>query len=223
MRIVKPEIEIMHPCKQITGTDILKHIELCGRVCYKSEGRIAEGSAEKFVAALIRRGHESVLEHYSITVRIICDRATANQLVRHRIASYSQESTRYCNYASDRFERDISVIMPDEIASSETARWIWTRAMRRSEMEYKRLLKEEGIKPEVARGVLPHDLKTEVVATMNLREWRHVLKLRTSPGAQDAIKRIMHQVLSEFKAFLPAVFDDLEGVSSDGEKQNRTA
>ena len=109
MKIIKPSIDILTP---IDGTEILKHIELCGRVCYKSEEKISEGSAETFIANIIKRGHEAVLEHYDITVKFICDRGVSHEIVRHRLASYCQESTRYCNYSKEGFGKEITVIAP---------------------------------------------------------------------------------------------------------------
>lgn len=109
MKIISPSFEILTP---LDGQAVLKHIELCGRVCYKSEDKITDTSASTFVASIIKRGHEAVLEHYDITVKFICDRGVSHELVRHRLASYCQESTRYCNYSKDGFGREITVIKP---------------------------------------------------------------------------------------------------------------
>ena len=109
MRVINAGYEII---SELNGEEILKHIERCARVCYKSEDRITAGSAEKMVAALIRSGHEAMLEHYSFTVKFICDRGIANELVRHRIASFAQESSRYCCYAKDKFGKELTFINP---------------------------------------------------------------------------------------------------------------
>ncbi len=178
MILVKPEIEIID---MAAYSEVLKKIEKIGRVCYKSEDKISEGSAERFIAGLIKRGHESVIEHESVTLRIICDRGVTHEIVRHRLASYSQESTRYCNYSKDKFQNQISVIdistgfsydldNPDDRRTYE----IWQNAMEWAEKYYFQML-EAGATPQEARSVLPNSLKTELVMTMDLREWRHVL------------------------------------------------
>ena len=110
MQAIKPYTQIYG---DIDGQEILKKIETCGRVCYKSEGKIEEGSAEKFVANIIKRGHEAVLEHASITIKFVVDRGVSHEIVRHRIASYCQESTRYCNYSKDDFGKEITFIIPN--------------------------------------------------------------------------------------------------------------
>lgn len=183
MKIIKPDVQFITP---IDGATILKRLEQCGRVCYKSEDKITEGSAEKFVAGIIKRGHEAVLEHCSFTVKFICDRGVSHEIVRHRMASYCQESTRYCNYGKDKFGEEITVIKPcfwDENTLCEKVKMdCWRIAMRDAEDAYFALL-DEGCSPQEARSVLPNSLKTEVVMTANIREWRHFLKLRCSPAA----------------------------------------
>ena len=204
MRIVKAGYEIISP---IDGENILKHIELCGRVCYKSEERIADDSARKFVASIVKRGHESVLEHVSITVRLICDRGVSHEIVRHRIASYSQESTRYCNYASGK-NNDLTFIEPlfwNDDAKLE----VWKESMREIECVYANLI-YNGATPQEARSVLPNSLKTELICTMNLREWRHFFKQRTSKAAHPQMREITIPLLAEFKEKIPVVFDDIE-------------
>ena len=218
MKIIKPSVQIMTPLNQ---AEILAHIERCGRTCYKSEDKITEDSAEKFVRNLIKRGHESVLEHYSFTVRFICDRGVSHELVRHRIASYSQESTRYCNYGND-----VVFILPCYL--EEAARIVeenksrslfempkeaqlfsdWRVAMRFTESIYKDMLKL-GATPQEARAVLPNSLKTEVVSTMNLRQWRHVIKQRIAPAAHPQIREVMEMLLEELREKLPVVFEDI--------------
>ena len=204
MKIIRPYVEIY---EDFDGMEILKKIEHCGRVCYKSEGKICKDSAKKFVANIIKRGHESVLEHASITLKFVVDRGVSHEIVRHRMASYSQESTRYCNYIKDDFGSEITVIMPYFLEGS-VAYKTWKAAMLCAETAYFKLL-EIGLKPEEARTVLPNSLKTEVVVTMNLRELRHFLKLRTANAAHPQMLEITRPLLDELKKMIPVVFDDI--------------
>lgn len=206
----------------IDGEEILRKIERAGRTCYKSEDKITPESARAFVAGIIKRGHESVLEHEKVTVRIICDRGVTHEIVRHRIASYSQESTRYCNYGHDG---EITVILPlwfrgahgrhilnagmpdprdDELQLYKD----WAYACSTSEAMYMRLI-AAGQSPQQARAVLPNSLKTEIVCTFNLREWRHFFRLRTASSAHPQMREIICPLLHEFKRLIPVVFDDI--------------
>ena len=209
MKIIEPSYTIMTP---INREYVLKHIEICGRTCYKSEDKITEESAAKFVKGLISRGHEAMIEHYSITVRFICDRGVSHEIVRHRLASFAQESTRYCNYIKDDFGSEITVIKP-LFLEENTAGWrMWKRTCDMAETAYFDLL-DWGCTPQEARAVLPNSLKTEVVVTMNLREWRHFFKLRavgTTGKPHPQMKELALPLLNEFKQVLPEVFDDLE-------------
>ena len=190
------------------GQEILKKIERCGRVCYKSEGKIEEGSAEKFVANIIKRGHEAVLEHASITVKFVVDRGISHEIVRHRIASYCQESTRYCNYSKEEFGSEITFIIPGYL-NYGTPEWVmWKDAMKACEIAYFRLL-NIGLTPQEARAVLPNSLKTELVMTANLREWRNFFKLRTSNAAHPQMREVARPLLDELKELIPVVFDDI--------------
>ena len=207
MKTIKPRFEIM----QHTA-DLEMLIEKAGRVCYKSEDRITEGSAEKFISRLMDSKHESVLEHGSITVRIICDRGISHELVRHRLASFSQESTRYCNYSKEGFGKEITVI---DIASGFKMRVtdekemaiysIWLNAMKEAERSYFDMI-DAGATPQLARSVLPNSLKTEVVVTANPREWLHVFRLRTSNQAHPQIREIMIPMQAEFAKYWPSIF-----------------
>lgn len=206
MRIIKPSVEIVDAFE---GLDVIRKLEMCGRVCYKSEGRIKEGSAEKFVAAIIKSGHESVIEHVSFTVKFIVDRGVSHEMVRHRIASYSQESTRYCNYSKDDFQSEITVIEPHFLVKDSLG-WVeWKLAMEAAENAYFNML-NIGHSPQEARAVLPNSLKTELIMTANLREWRHFLKLRTSPAAHPQMREVAKLLLEELKTKIPVVFDDIE-------------
>jgi len=211
MNIINASFSIEDPVDGDDGMEILRHIELSGRTCYKSNGFCAEvwdkERTAKFVKNLIERGHESVLEHEKITVRFICDRGVSHELVRHRIASFSQESTRYCNYTKDKFGNQITVIDPGRWMTDEQM-GMWTRAMDAAESQYFELIRVET-KPEIARSVLPNSLKTEIVVTANVREWRHILKLRTAPPAHPQMRELMIPLLKELKSRIPVVFDDI--------------
>lgn len=206
MKIIKPRVEFITP---IDGDTILKRIEECGRVCYKSEDKITESSAPKFVAGIIKRGHEAVLEHCSFTVKFICDRGVSHEIVRHRMASYCQESTRYCNYSKGDFDGEITVIEPCYLNKDTFAYDEWNESCRRAETAYFNLL-NWGLLPQEARAVLPNSLKTEVVMTANIREWRHFLKLRCSKAAHPQIREVATQLLKELQAKVPVLFDDIE-------------
>lgn len=186
MKIINACYSIETP---IDGKQILKRIEKAGRICYKSEDRITEESAKAFVRTLIERGHESVLEHESITVRFICDRGITHEIVRHRLASYSQESTRYCNYSGNKFGNQITFIKPCFLEEGTGGYKLWKQAMFVAEKEYFELL-NWGCTPQEARSVLPNSTKTEILMTANLREWRHFLKLRTSTAAHPQMREL---------------------------------
>jgi len=209
LKIIKPSVELITP---IDGQAILERLEQCGRVCYKSEGKITDGSAEKFVAGIISRGHEAVLEHCSVTVKFICDRGVSHEIVRHRMASYCQESTRYCNYSKDGFGNEITVIEPcyfDKRGEGILQYDVWKRACEEAERVYFALLKN-GCTPQEARAVLPNSLKTEVVMTANMREWRHFFKLRCSAATHPQMREVATMLLAEFKSRIPVLFDDID-------------
>ncbi len=205
VKIIKPSFEILTP---INGDEILKLIELAGRTCYKSNDLITKDSAKNFVEKIAKRGHESVLEHYNITVRFICNRGFTHELVRHRLAAYSQESTRYCNYTKDKFGSEITVIKPYELQEGSEEYNIWKQAMENSEKSYMSMV-SSGSKPENARGVLPIDIKTEIVITTNLREWKHIFSLRTSPAAHPSMRELMIPLAKEFQKQIPVIFDKI--------------
>lgn len=205
MKVIKPSYQILN---DIDGITILKCLERIGRVCYKSENKISSESAKIFIKRIIESGHESVIEHSIISVRFICDRGVSHEIVRHRIASYSQESTRYCNYSQEKFGNEITLIKPSFWNDNSEEYIVWKKTMERIEQSYFDLI-ELGAKPEEARSVLPNSLKTEIVVTMNLREWRHFLSLRTSPKAHPQIREITIPLLNELKEKMPVVFDDI--------------
>jgi len=232
--IVKPGYEIM-----TTSHGLIEHLERCGRTCYKSEDKITEDSAAKFMERVIKQGHESVLEHASMTVKIICDRACSHQLVRHRLGAYSQESQRYCNYGQKGFQfiAPKSLEIPvgeyhlvgteeflgttDLLFKNKSPMWCdkwsleypvfrWLKNRFRDCKEYEHCL-QEGMRPEDARSVLPNATKTEVVTTYNIRQWRHVFRERAlNAHAQWQIKDIMLGILEEFTDAMPSLFGDLK-------------
>lgn len=206
MKIINASVEFMEP---IDGQAILKHIEKCGRVCYKSEDKIQEQSAEKFVAGIIKSGHEAVLEHKSFTVKFTCDRGVSHEIVRHRLAAYCQESTRYCNYSGDKFGNEITVIKPCYLTEGTKQYILWEMSCAESEKRYFELL-FEGCKAQEARAVLPNSLKTEVVMTADLREWRHFFKLRCAPAAHPQMREVAIQLLHMCQAEIPIIFDDIQ-------------
>lgn len=210
MKIIKPSVEFIDSPDY---GEVLRKIERIGRVCYKSEDKITEDSAEKFVRGIIKSGHESVIEHVSLSVKVICDRGVSHEIVRHRLASYSQESTRYCNYSKESFGNEITVIEPcfwdKGSLSGEAKMTCWRIAMRDAEDAYFTLL-EAGCSPQEARSVLPNSLKTEIVMTMNLREWRHFLRLRGSKAAHPQIREVTKMILDEFREKYPVFVEDIQ-------------
>ena len=215
MKIIKPTYEILTPISK-GGLDELKHIEKIGRVCYKSEDRITKDgkSAKKFVKMLIDHGHEAMIEHSTLSVKFIVDRGVSHELVRHRIASWAQESTRYVNYSKEKYGKEITVIEPFFFAKKDPEtkqkRACWETACLEAEKQYMALL-EFGATPQEARSVLPNSTKTEVVMTANYREWRNFFKLRTSEAAHPQMKEVTRMLLKDLKKKLPVVFDDIKG------------
>ena len=205
MRIMDPSIEIL---TDVDAYKIMKNIETWGRDCYKSENLINEESAKKFIKRIIASGHESVLEHEKLTIKFICDRGVSHEIVRHRIASYSQESTRYCNYSQEKFGKELTLIRPCFWKDDEEKYRIWCDVMEKVECSYNELM-SMGAKPEEARSILPNSLKTEIVVTMNLRELRHFLRLRTSTKAHPQMREVANMLLRYVKESLPVFFEDI--------------
>ena len=217
MKIINPSTRLYvngQPLAWKYGIDMLKAIERIGRTCYKSEDKITDDSYETFVRNLIKRGHLSVIEHCSVTADIICDRGVTHEIVRHRIGSYSQESTRYCNYSADKYGNEITVIDPGtafewgDTPAAMAKRLNWKSACRVAEMRYLKLL-ELGASPQEARSVLPNSLKTEIWVTYNLREWRHFFQLRCAPAAHPQMQEVARMLLAEMTAYVPIIFDDI--------------
>lgn len=211
MKLIKPYYEILTP---INGDEILKTIERVARTCYKSEDKINEDSTQKIIKSLIEKHHEAMIEFYDIIVKFICDRGVSHEIVRHRLASYAQESTRYCNYS----KKGMTFIQPtfwnevDGVSSktfnNQDMLLNWQCSMECSELAYKNLIRL-GATPQEARSVLPNSLKTEIICTANIREWRHILKLRTSKAAHPQMRALMLPLLHELQDELPALFGDI--------------
>ena len=222
MNILRAGFEILTPISE-GGIDELKHIEKIGRVCYKSEGKITKDgeSAKKFVKMLIDSGHEAMIEHSSLSVRFTVDRGVSHELVRHRIASFAQESTRYVNYSLDKFGNEINVInirdgidldnkmknMDSSIIDAILREWF--SAMKDAEKHYMKMI-ELGATPQIARSVLPNSTKTEITITTNYREWRNFFKLRVPATAHPQMREVTIPLLKELKNRLPIIFDDIK-------------
>ena len=222
MNILRAGFEILTPISE-GGIDELKHIEKIGRVCYKSEGKITKDgeSAKKFVKMLIDRGHEAMIEHSSLSVKFVVDRGVSHELVRHRIASFAQESTRYVNYSLDKFGNEINVInirdgidldnkmknMDSSIIDAILREWF--SAMKDAEKHYMKMI-ELGATPQIARSVLPNSTKTEITITTNYREWRNFFKLRVPATAHPQMREVTIPLLKELKNRLPIIFDDIK-------------
>ena len=205
MKIIRPFARILS-----ATPDLEKTIELAGRTCYKSEDKITDCSATAFVAKIRSINHESVLEHGAISVLFTVDRGVSHELVRHRIASFSQESTRYCNYSKDKFGNEITVIDPRGAFPEMTEAMFstWEGAMIEAEAGYFAMV-DMGAKAQLARDVLPNSLKTEIVMTTNPREWRHVFKLRCADAAHPQMREVMLPLRTQFVHLWPSLFADL--------------
>ena len=215
MKIVIPSANVYmhHPfCAGVAepneaAYDLEEFMERVGRTCYKSEDRITEDSSRKFIKMLYERGHHAMLEHCVASVKFVCDRGVTHELVRHRLCSFAQESTRYCNYGKDKFDNQISVIEPPGLDTPE-AREAWERACLVAEEQYMNLI-GMGVPPQIARSILPNCLKTEIWTTANLREWTHIFKLRCSSKAHPQIREVMMMALEVFRNEVPSMFEGL--------------
>lgn len=205
MKVVKQKYEILTPIS-VGGIEELSFIERAARTCYKSESHMTEDltSAKKLIKSLIDHGHEAMLEHSILSVKFTCDRAIANEIVRHRLFSFAQESTRYVNYGG----KDICFIAPLSFSSTSDEYRIWEHACAVSESAYNGLIRI-GARPEEARSVLNNSLKTEIVVTGNYREWRHFLYLRTSNSAHPQIRALSRELLNDLYHSIPIIFDDI--------------
>lgn len=215
MKIMKSGFDIRFPKNKTTMKEMLLLVEEAARICYLTDGEIGEEFNAEFIRKKVDAGHLSVTEHSMISVRVVCDRGVSHEIVRHRLASYSQESTRYCNYGKDKFEREIKVIdlatgfcydlnNPNDLAKYEE----WQAAMADAERHYMRML-ELGASAQEARSVLPNSTKTEIMMSMNFREWRHFFSLRAAKPAHPQMKEIAIPMLIKFKHIAPVMFEDL--------------
>lgn len=205
MRAINQEafIERMHE-PEIVMTDLERY----ARLAYKSEDKIGPGTAEKMITNLLNKKpvpHDSPIEHHSMTARFICCRGMTHEMVRHRLASYTQESTRYCNYAKGKFDKQITCIWPHGMDDKDLRYMEWIAAMEDAEKHYFKMI-EAGFKPQIARGVLPIDLKTEIIMTCNLRQWRHVFRLRTDSAAHPQMQELMGMLYKKMNVLLPVLF-----------------
>lgn len=209
MKIINASYEILTDISPYATIE-LEQIERAARTCYKSEDKITDQaeSAKKLIKKLIENGHEAMLEHSILSVKFICDRGVSHELVRHRLASFAQESTRYCNYSQDKFGKEITLIKPAAFTRGSKAYDIWTTACSFAEVSYFELL-NDGASPQDARAVLPNSLKTEVVMTANYREWRHFFDLRCNKAAHPQIRELTVPLLYELHDRIPVIFDDL--------------
>lgn len=224
-KIIKPKFQIL---SRLNERNILRHLERCGRICYKSEDKITDDSCYKFIKMLLSRGHESVIEHYSFTVKFVCSRSLSHQLVRHRLCSFSEQSQRYCNFET---KVEMGIILPYWLDDNDKRRiknksfsstlqvpnnislkcQHWLDSVIESIVSYGILIRNNSeMTPQQVRSILPNAAKTEIVCTANLRQWRHILKLRTSKGADPEIKELMIPLLNKLKEKLPTIFGDIE-------------
>ena len=219
MLIIQPEIQV----ENYDGIKIMKNIERACRTCYRSEGLITEDSYKKLLKNCINRGHESILEHEKITIRMICDIGVYKDLTRHRFGSFSIESTRYCNYGKDKFDNEIKFIEPvfytpgvmeeynDPIKKNDCLKTqYWERCMKFIESDYMDMTNIVGAKPDELRMLLPHSTAAEVTMTANIREWRHILGLRCSKAAHPAIRQLLIPLLLKFKEDMPELFSAID-------------
>lgn len=212
MKIIEPSFEIINPKPEELRERTYWVLEAAGRTCYQSEADITEESAAKFIQRRIQEGHESILEHAVITVRFIVDRGVSHELVRHRLCAFSQESTRYCNYSKGKFGNELTFIRPFYLDENSPEYVKWEVSCHVAEDTYLNMLKN-GCTPEEARAVLPNSLKTEVMMTANIREWRHILKLRAAgytgkPHPQ--MSQVMTPLLTYLQEVMPEIFGDIE-------------
>ena len=207
VKLIEPSVEIV---SDVDGDKILKHIELCARNCYKSEGNITEdtSSAIKMIGKLIELDHTAMIEHFSITVRLICDVGVYKDLTRHRHCSFAIESTRYCNYSKGKFGNELTFIKPCNMDDTKGIYHTWLRTMKDIENAYMQM-SEFGALPDQLRMILPHSTAASVIMTANMRELRHMFKLRCAKQAHPSVRQVMLMLLKEVHSKIPVLFDDL--------------
>ena len=206
MKLIKPYTEILTP---VDTVDVYKTIEKVARTCYKSEDKISDTSAERMIKSLIKSGHEAMIEFFDITVKFVTDRGVSHEIVRHRLGSYAQESTRYCNYSNDKFGKELTFVEPSWYDTSSDQQQDWfDLACLKTESIYLKMI-EDGLTPQQARQVLPNALKTEINVKFNLREWRHFFNLRCHHTAHPDMRELAIPLLKDMYTLLPIVFEDL--------------
>lgn len=205
MKIIEPEIQI----EKVDYKKIMKNLERACRTCYRSEDKITDESYKTLLKNCVNRGHESILEHEKITIRMICDIGVYKDLTRHRIASFSIESTRYCNYGKDKFDNEIKFIKPVNIEEGTELYVEWKKACETIEDCYKKMAKQ-GATPDQMRMILPHSTAAIVTMTANIREWKHILALRTTKHTHPAVEQVMIPLLKNFKEKMPEIFENIE-------------
>lgn len=206
IQVSKPSWEYID---DINPEKIMNKLEQIIRVCYKSEDKISEGSAERLVSNIVKSGHTAMLEHASITVKFYCSRGCSHELVRHRHCGFAQESSRYCSYNKDKFGNKITVIKPNDFKIGSSEYIMWKESMERSGQAYFDLKNMLKVQNDMARGVLPTDLKTEIVVTASIREWRAIFDLRCSEKAHPEIRNVMKSLLFDMNSKMPILFGDI--------------
>ncbi|MBD3352799.1 MAG: FAD-dependent thymidylate synthase [Candidatus Lokiarchaeota archaeon] len=210
VNIIDPYYEIWSLGAFQESVKILKFIEKIARVCYKSEDKISEDSYTRLLKMLIKNRHGAMLEHGGMmTIHFVCNRGFTHEIVRHRLASFAQESTRYVDYSKDKFENEITFVRPPNLKQNTPEYEKWYNAMVNAEEKYLNLRKAK-VSTQIARGVLPIDVKTEIVVSTNHREWRNIFRLRTAPDAHPSMHQLMRPLLKELKQKIPIMYDDIE-------------
>ena len=220
IRVIEPGFEYLD---DINGDKILKKLERCIRTCYKSENNITDDSAKRMVEMVIKSGHTSTLEHENLSVKFITDRGVTHELVRHRHCGFSQESTRYCAYEKDKFGNKLTVVKPVLLQKDSVQYNFWKESMDTIAKQYFDFKQKFEVKNDLARGLLPNDLKTEICVTASLREWRSIFELRCDKAAHPSIRYLMTSLLEDLHKKIPVVFDDLyEKFFNEVSDQNRS-
>lgn len=205
VKIVSPSVEVITP---LDGDYILKHLERCARNCYKSEDKITSDSAKIMIKKLLEMGHEAMIEHFSITVKFTTDVGAYKDLTRHRHASFAIESTRFCNYSKGKYGNELCLMRPSNMEEGSEIYNIWLKSMTEIEQAYLKMA-THGATVDQLRMLLPHSTKADVFMTANIREWRHIFKLRCAPATHPSIREIMTILLKQFRAEIPVLFDDI--------------
>ncbi len=205
MKIIEPKVEV----EPYDSIKLQKRLERAMRNCYQTQGTITNDSYKRLLAMAINKGHESILEHEKISTLLNCSIGCYKDLTRHRHASFSIESTRYCNYNKDRFGNEITFINPCNIEEGTQAYDNWKKLMEASELVYMKMIKD-GCTPDQCREVLPHSTAAQVYMTANIREWRHIFELRAQKEAHPEVQQVMIPLLLKFQKDMPTLFGDIK-------------